>query len=408
VDEVEITERRTAIGHGNNTIHTVEHVLAAVGSLAIDDIILELDGPEPPIMDGSFEPFVALLESAGILEHGGDPALFEVRAPFTVVEGDARYVVAPNPGQGLRCTTTIEWDHPLIGRQTGSWDLTPETFRREIAAARTFGFASEVDELQAQGLLQGASTENAVALSDTGVVGTELRWPDEFLRHKKGDILGDLALVGGRIQAHVIAHRPSHRGNVALARAILRMATSRGPVLDIERILEVIPHRYPMLLVDRIVEIEGPVHVDEVARRITRLWGLSRTGSRIVGAVSAAISRLIRDQTLRADEDFLSMPSQQVVPIRDRSSASVSTVRKPEMIPPAEIEASINRLVSDYFGIGREQTIKETAGLMGISKLRTPLRERIEYEIDRMISQGLVQQRDGNLYLVRADASAVS
>jgi UDP-3-O-[3-hydroxymyristoyl] N-acetylglucosamine deacetylase/3-hydroxyacyl-[acyl-carrier-protein] dehydratase len=257
VDEVEITERRTAIGHGNNTIHTVEHVLAAVGSLAIDDIILELDGPEPPIMDGSFEPFVALLESAGILEHGGDPALFEVRAPFTVVEGDARYVVAPNPGQGLRCTTTIEWDHPLIGRQTGSWDLTPETFRREIAAARTFGFASEVDELQAQGLLQGASTENAVALSDTGVVGTELRWPDEFLRHKTGDILGDLALVGGRIQAHVIAHRPSHRGNVALARAILRMATSRGPVLDIERILEVIPHRYPMLLVDRIVEIEG-------------------------------------------------------------------------------------------------------------------------------------------------------
>ncbi|MEK7381285.1 MAG: 3-hydroxyacyl-ACP dehydratase FabZ, partial [Gemmatimonadota bacterium] len=145
----------------------------------------------------------------------------------------------------------------LIGRQTGSWDLTPETFRREIAAARTFGFASEVDELQAQGLLKGASTENTVALSDTGVVGTELRWPDEFLRHKTGDILGDLALVGGRIQAHVIAHRPSHRGNVALARAILRMATSRGPVLDIERILEVIPHRYPMLLVDRIIEIEG-------------------------------------------------------------------------------------------------------------------------------------------------------
>src|SRR3990172_5568551 len=220
VDEVEATERRTAIGHGTNTIHTVEHVLAAVGSLAIDDIILELNGPEPPIVDGSFEPFVALLESAGVIEHEGDPVLFEVHTPFTVVEGDALYVVAPNPDQGLRCTTTIEWDHPLIGRQTGSWDLTPETFRREIAAARTFGFASEVDELQAQGLLKGASTENAVALSDTGVVGTGLRWPDEFLRHKTGDILGYLGLVGGRIRAHVIAHRPSHRGNVALARAI--------------------------------------------------------------------------------------------------------------------------------------------------------------------------------------------
>lgn len=257
VDEVEATERRTAIGHGNTTIHTVEHLLAAVGSLAIDDIILELNGPEPPIGDGSFEPFVALLVSAGVAEQEGDPALFEVRAPFTVVEGDALYVVAPNPGQGLRCTTTIEWDHPLIGRQTGSWDLTPEVFRREIAAARTFGFTREVAELKAQGLLQGASTENAIALSDTGIVGTALRWPDEFLRHKTGDILGDLMLVGGRIQAHVIAHRPSHRGNVALARAILRMATGRGPVLDIERILEVIPHRYPMLLVDRILEIEG-------------------------------------------------------------------------------------------------------------------------------------------------------
>ncbi|MEX2315780.1 MAG: DUF3320 domain-containing protein [Pirellulales bacterium] len=162
------------------------------------------------------------------------------------------------------------------------------------------------------------------------------------------------------------------------------------------------------VVVARIVEVEGPIHVDEIARRITRLWGLSRTGSRIVSAVTAAANKLIRDQTLRVDEDFLSIPSQQVVPIRDRSSASVPTVRKPEMIPPTEIGASISRLVSDYFGIGREQTVKEAANLLGIAKLHTPLRERIEYEIDRMISQGSLQERVCNLYSVRNDASAAS
>jgi REase_MTES_1575/Protein of unknown function (DUF3320) len=159
------------------------------------------------------------------------------------------------------------------------------------------------------------------------------------------------------------------------------------------------------VVVARIVEVEGPIHVDEVARRITRLWGLSRTGSRIVGGVTAAANKLIRDHTLRVDEEFLSIPSQQVVPIRDRSSSAVPTVRKPEMIPPSEIGAAIGQLVSAYFGIGRDQTVKETASLLGIAKLRTPLRDRIEYEIDRMISQGSLQERDFNLYSVRADAS---
>jgi hypothetical protein len=162
------------------------------------------------------------------------------------------------------------------------------------------------------------------------------------------------------------------------------------------------------VVINRIVEVEGPIHVDEVARRVTRLWGLGRTGSQIVSAVTAAANKLTRDRTLLVDDGFLSIPSQQVVPIRDRSSASVPTVRKPDMIPPAEIGASISRLVSDYFGIGREQTAKETANLLGIAKLHTPLRERIEVEIDGMISQGSLQERDGNLYSVHTDASAVS
>ncbi|MGH7559497.1 MAG: UDP-3-O-acyl-N-acetylglucosamine deacetylase [Gemmatimonadales bacterium] len=253
--QVEATERRTSIGRGESTIHTVEHLLAAVAALQLDDLLIELDGPEPPILDGSFGPWLDLLEGAGIRENGGEPSLFRVLQPFTVAEGDARYVVSP--GRGLTLTTTIEWDHPLIGRQTGSYDITPESFRRDLARARTFGFTHEVDALRGKGLLKGGSTEAAVVLSETDVVGTTLRWPDEFVRHKAGDIVGDLALVGGRVEAHVVANRPSHQGNVAVARAIARTAArTGGTMLDIGRILEVIPHRYPFLLVDRIVELE--------------------------------------------------------------------------------------------------------------------------------------------------------
>ncbi len=253
--EVHATERRTALGPEPVTIHTVEHLLAAVAGLELDDVELRLDGPEPPILDGSFQPYTELLTGAGIVGQEGEPTVFEVVSPFTVTEGDARYVVAPAPG--LRLTTTIEWDHPLIGRQSGRFDVTPDAFRRDLAGARTFGFTREVETLRGQGLLKGASTDNAVALSDTGLVeGTTLRWPDEFLRHKTGDIVGDLALVGGRVRAHVVADRPSHRGNIALANAIVRLGRRQGEAMDIRRILEVIPHRYPMLLVDRILEVE--------------------------------------------------------------------------------------------------------------------------------------------------------
>jgi UDP-3-O-[3-hydroxymyristoyl] N-acetylglucosamine deacetylase/3-hydroxyacyl-[acyl-carrier-protein] dehydratase len=253
---VEATERRTAIGHGEQTIHTVEHLLAAVGALGLDDLNIDLDGPEPPILDGSFRPWFDLLRSGGVVEQAGEPVVFRVAAPFQVTEGDATYVVSP--AKGLRITTTIEWSHPLIGRQTGSYDITPDAFGSELAAARTFGFMHEVEALRAKGLLTGASTANAVALTADGVLDTTLRWPDEFVRHKAGDLVGDLVLLGGRLEAHVIATRPSHQGNVALARALARTGQRTGGVaMDIGKILDIIPHRYPFLLVDRIIEIEG-------------------------------------------------------------------------------------------------------------------------------------------------------
>ena len=255
VAEVEATERRTAIGHGETTIHTVEHLLAAVVALDLDDLLIELDGPEPPILDGSFGPWFDALDGAGVRSLEGDPTMYRVTRPFTIEEGEASYTVSPS--EGLRLTTTIEWNHPLIGRQTGCWDINGENFRTDLARARTFGFTHEVEALKGRGLLKGGSMDSAVVLSESDVLGGPLRWPDEFVRHKAGDIVGDLALVGGRVRAHVVANRPSHQGNVAVARMISRTAErSGGRILDINRILEVIPHRYPFIMVDRILELE--------------------------------------------------------------------------------------------------------------------------------------------------------
>ena len=255
--EVEAVDRRTAIGHGDATIHTVEHLLAAVVAHGIDDLTIELSGPEPPILDGSFQPYFDALAQAEPTAVGGEAVILTVPAPFTVTDKDASYVVAP--AKSLRLTVSIEWAHPLIGRQAGTYEVTPESFAKELAPARTFGFTHEVAELQARGLIKGASATNAIVLDERGVVhGGTLRWPDEFVRHKAADILGDLALTGARVQAHVVATKPSHGGNVALARALARAGRRSGmPAMDIAKIMDYLPHRYPFLLVDRIVEVEG-------------------------------------------------------------------------------------------------------------------------------------------------------
>jgi UDP-3-O-[3-hydroxymyristoyl] N-acetylglucosamine deacetylase / 3-hydroxyacyl-[acyl-carrier-protein] dehydratase len=253
---VQSTERRTALGEGETIVQTVEHLLAVTAALQIDDLTIELDGPEPPIGDGSFSIYLNALQEAGITEQPGDPVVYRVPAPFDLTEGDSSYVVSP--AKNLRVTTTIEWNHPLIGRQTGSYEMTPGDFAEEISQARTFGFLHEAEALRSRGLALGAALESTLVLSDEGLVGGSLRWPDEFVRHKAGDILGDLALIGGRIQAHIVATKPSHQGNIALARWLMRTGQRQGGVvMDIGRILDVIPHRYPFLLVDRIIEVEG-------------------------------------------------------------------------------------------------------------------------------------------------------
>jgi UDP-3-O-[3-hydroxymyristoyl] N-acetylglucosamine deacetylase/3-hydroxyacyl-[acyl-carrier-protein] dehydratase len=252
------TDRGTTLAVGEARVHTVEHLLSAVVGAGVDNLIVELDAPEPPAMDGSGAPFLELLRACGIEDQDGPVRMLTISDTFSVQEGESDYVVAP--AKGYLISTTIEFDHPLIGRQFGSHRVDPASYAAEIAGARTFGFTHEVEALKGRGLAHGGSTDNAVVLTSDGLIeGTELRWADEFVRHKTLDIIGDLALLGARIEGHVVAQKPSHRGNVALAREIQARADRKAlarPILNIQQILQYLPHRYPFLLVDRVVEYE--------------------------------------------------------------------------------------------------------------------------------------------------------
>ena len=254
VDVAVLADRQTQLGEDPVAVHTVEHVLAAVGALEVDDLVIELSGPEPPIVDGSAKPFLDALRGAGIAAQSGSVQYLELREPVRFADGDAEYEAFP--ADTLDLEVTIEFPHKQIGRQQGRYRISPDGFTSELAAARTFGFVHEVEALRARGLIKGASTKNAVVLDDAGVVDTTLRWPDEFVRHKALDCVGDLTLAGARVRARIVAHKPSHRGTVQLVRA-MRASQSRGTTVSemgIEEIMKVLPHRYPFLLVDRILE----------------------------------------------------------------------------------------------------------------------------------------------------------
>jgi UDP-3-O-[3-hydroxymyristoyl] N-acetylglucosamine deacetylase/3-hydroxyacyl-[acyl-carrier-protein] dehydratase len=257
VDAAVLTERRTQLGNDPISVHTVEHVLAAVGALELDDLVIEMSGPEPPITDGSSKAFMDALHEAGIASQSGSVQYLELREPVRVVDGEAEYEAFP--ADVLDLEVTIEFPHAQIGRQHGRYRISPNGFSTELAAARTFGFVHEVEALRAQGLIKGGSTKNAVVLDEAGVLETTLRWPDEFVRHKALDCVGDLTLAGARVRARIVAHKPSHRGTVQLVRA-MRASLTRGSTvaeMGIEDIMKVLPHRYPFLLVDRIVEVDG-------------------------------------------------------------------------------------------------------------------------------------------------------
>jgi UDP-3-O-[3-hydroxymyristoyl] N-acetylglucosamine deacetylase/3-hydroxyacyl-[acyl-carrier-protein] dehydratase len=264
VENAVLTERRTQLGSEPVAVHTVEHVLAAILARELDDVVVELTGPEPPVMDGSAFPFVELLRQAGTAEQPGEVQFLRLTKPVRLADGESSYEAMPCAA--LELDVTIDFPHPLIGRQRGCYRVTSQDFERELSHARTFGFVDEVESLRAKGLIRGASTANAVVLDAAGVVENTLRWPDEFVRHKAMDCVGDLALAGARVRARVVTTRPSHRGTVLLVRAMKEAAkdamkdltTNEGQgVMDVEDIMRVLPHRYPFLLVDRILEIEA-------------------------------------------------------------------------------------------------------------------------------------------------------
>jgi UDP-3-O-[3-hydroxymyristoyl] N-acetylglucosamine deacetylase / 3-hydroxyacyl-[acyl-carrier-protein] dehydratase len=271
VDHVSASERQTQLGTDPNAVHTVEHVLAAVSAHGIDDLTIAMDGPEPPILDGSAKPFFDALGAAGLATLDGHPDYLSLREPVRIIDGESVYEAYPSPG--LELDVTIEFEHPLIGRQSSRFGITPELFATELASARTFGFVHEVEWLRERGLIKGASLENAVVLGESELLSGPLRWWDEFVRHKMLDCVGDLALAGAHVRARIVAHKPSHRGTVTLVKELVRMgirtngngAASIGAKRDqrrsfvygIEDIMKVLPHRYPFLLVDRILEIEA-------------------------------------------------------------------------------------------------------------------------------------------------------
>jgi UDP-3-O-[3-hydroxymyristoyl] N-acetylglucosamine deacetylase/3-hydroxyacyl-[acyl-carrier-protein] dehydratase len=285
LENVAETSRSTTLARGNVKVQTVEHVLAAFAGMGVDNAVVELDAPEPPIADGSAREYTRMLEQAGTVPQGEPREPFVVAEPLELVTGETVMSVFPHDRLRITCTSADK-----LGRYTQfhSAEVSREAWIREIAPARTFCFFEELEHLFKNGLIRGGSLENAVVIRDDAVLTTEpLRFPNEFVRHKMLDILGDLYLLGRPLQGHIVAVKPSHAANCELARQLWAQqrkldaamqaftpppavpkgqaepaaaGTDRvvdGATLDIEEILKTLPHRYPFLMVDRITHIEG-------------------------------------------------------------------------------------------------------------------------------------------------------
>lgn len=204
---------------GLASVGTVEHLIAALRGMDIDSCLVEVDGPEVPILDGSSAPWIELLRSAGRQALPRTNRRLRILKPKTVTLGGAS--ITCYPSDSFRVSCSIDFAHPAIGKQEISLDITPESFEGELAAARTFGFLREVEALRAAGLARGGTMENAVVLGDDAVLNGPLRFADEFVRHKALDFIGDLALAGMPLMGHFVARRAGHRLHVEFARELL-------------------------------------------------------------------------------------------------------------------------------------------------------------------------------------------
>ena len=256
--QVTSTLRATTLETGEAKVFTVEHLLAALYVLGVDNCQVELSAAEAPVGDGSALPFVRLIEQAGVVE---------LAAPRTALVVDATVEVADNgrsikvlPYDGLKVTFTSTNPHPKLGVQHAEYVITAGTFVREIAPARTIGFMHEVEALKAKGLGLGGSLDNTLVYDDETNLNP-LRFPDELVRHKILDVLGDIALLGIPLRGHIVAVQSGHALNTALAAKLWNLHHDNKKkeckaLLDVTEIQKILPHRYPMLLIDRILELE--------------------------------------------------------------------------------------------------------------------------------------------------------
>jgi UDP-3-O-[3-hydroxymyristoyl] N-acetylglucosamine deacetylase/3-hydroxyacyl-[acyl-carrier-protein] dehydratase len=278
VENVSETNRSTTLAKGNVKVHTVEHVLAALAGFGIDNAVIELDANEPPIADGSSREFCKIILAAGFSPLAEKKDIYTVTEPIEIRLGETVMTLFPDEGFKITCTSS---DKKGRFTQFFSTEVTPKTWEKELAHARTFCFYEEIEYLIKNGLIKGGSLENAIVIREDAVLTTEpLRYPEEFVRHKMLDIVGDLSLLGKAIRGHIIAVRPGHAGNVELARKITEQINkpirvqqtflppppakpapqpmpSADGAMTIEELMKMLPHRYPFLMVDRILKMEG-------------------------------------------------------------------------------------------------------------------------------------------------------
>ena len=247
--------RCTSLRSGDATISSVEHLLSALAGMGIDNVSIDINAPEPPALDGSALPYVHLIKQSGIIQQNAPRSLIELSEPFAVYDKDKQLILLPSDVLQV----SLVYDHPQIPPQVTTYIIQPEIYENEIAPARSFCFADEVEALKNQGIGKGATHENVIVVDEGQKTSDALRFEDEFVRHKILDLIGDLYLGGQLPKSHVIAIRSGHTLHAQLIQMLAekRLIGPRltKPVESME-IYRILPHRYPMCMVDRVIEIE--------------------------------------------------------------------------------------------------------------------------------------------------------
>ena len=249
--------RRSSIGNDQVEVQTVEHLMAALSSLGIDNIDIEIDNNEVPGLDGSSINFLEALEKALVVQQDKPKYVYAVKEPICIQEGSSSITILP--AQEFKISYTLNYDHPMLAAQFLEIVINAESFKTFLSSARTFCLESEASELQNQGLGLGANYDNTLVVGKAGVIKNNLRFKDEFVRHKILDLIGDLYLAGCPLRGHVVALKSGHSLNLKIAQKIYeqRVKTqglvNAHEILDVNQIMNIIPHREPFLFVDRVV-----------------------------------------------------------------------------------------------------------------------------------------------------------